>query len=913
MARVPITHPSQVARIQPGVTPGQVGAAGTQQLKYREQERLRRKQEAEDDAIAARRESAQRALKVAEAKSGATSNLDTFIKTKEFNALDTEAQRVALRDQRKKLQDGLLENDDKEIGFRSATAFLNSTDHVVRNHSKTTRAVEDAKQQSALDETLDDIATNALHAENAAELQAQLTLASDEIDNVEWLSIDEKSEAKDDFLSGFYSDLVERRLREEKEDPTSSQRIAGLEAIREDLNKRLDDGKYEQFPNMPEPKREDFREKVRKALNAEHSNDLGIKVANSAELDPTETGALQTEIEEKREKGNIPATRAKTLLSDLGTIQKEAQQYGISLQVVTGVMGGGDPLLPDTEGQGHVDIVYRRVAPEWPEHPDNGGSLSAFIQRSLEFSAQVGVLPSDLKNQIRSSLGSQNHMSQSWAAGAIDLLQNETAKRGRIEANLLKGFTSEDLQRANTFTDLERGGMPPAQVSEMLAKRATLDTDPAKTAKELSDARSSISDAAWLADSDRTGYLKEHIPDAMLDQFENLVESLYPLSSNGSGNRDIEQTRNLAWKTLQRQWVKSKISGDEVWEFLPPDVFYRGPLGETEWMRSQLESDIREFFHDQHGVRIRPDTRRPEGGRDYGLLLSGSNIEERIEMTRQDLTHVFSGLDTEGAEVDIEFLRGLEEAFEEGNFTVIPSRGTRFFGDKGASWTAQVIVNGEPHEVRNWRPNWKDSEEAKTRAAEVIRIAQIHDPESLPSRIEAHGTMAVSVDAAGRTTEAAIGLAAEFAAASYIASKNVAHDLHIPQAVRAVLDGVAEQDLGEGYLEATQTELDVARTTTRDLGVWYAEGLAPGREAESSLFTNGVIALRQYYTDANERYQAENPYGEAGRKIRGDIGSLASEGGAVLDIPGAVQKGLSDAFSGATQPWSYEPAAEGAP
>lgn len=299
---------------------------------------------------------------------------------------------------------------------------------------------------------------------------------------------------------------------------------------------------------------------------------------------------------------------------------------------VQAALDGTAILDPRTESDRKaVDLHYDATSQAWRNLPAN-----EILPRAIQYSVNVGIVPTPLKQVIRGGLRGTDPARAVQAADIMRQMRNANPR-------LLNDFNDEDLRLGNligTYTDY---GVAPEKAFEMAnegmkvsetvrdARRAAFDLQVGSSTK---DREANIK--SWLEGKlDNSWWSNPTLDPVMSAEFQNLARVEYERTGN------LDASFQSALDKTSKVWGISRIGGDDGAQHYmkyAPEKFYgvapSNPEFDSAWMTEQLVDDVtagafvdpkNPITADRLHLLVDPTRLGPDGGPRYTVQVLGQD------------------------------------------------------------------------------------------------------------------------------------------------------------------------------------------------------------------------------------------------------------------------------------------------
>lgn len=338
-------------------------------------------------------------------------------------------------------------------------------------------------------------------------------------------------------------------------------------------------------------RRQNAAKEAQAATNARVYSDLNIGVLAGR--------ATYETVEDAYGKGAITPEQRTALFRDIKAGQDKQNVTLAQIGRVEVALKGGaplDPALPDDKKA--LDLHYEMTAKTWAGLPPD-----QTIARSIQYSQQVGMVPTPVKSLIRGGLRGGNAEQAMLAANTVAQLRNDNPQ-------LLNDFADDDLRLATLISSYTDDGVAPQQALQM-AK------DQMKMAPNLREAREREFDLQMgRTDTERQAKATQLIEGKVnsLWQSDPTVDPVMRQDFMRLARDEYVRTGNLgaavtmALQNTDKVWGRTEVGGggrDVNNKRLPafrymkyaPEVVYglkqMTPAENAKWMNEQLMEDVR--------------------------------------------------------------------------------------------------------------------------------------------------------------------------------------------------------------------------------------------------------------------------------------------------------------------------------
>ncbi|MEW8693734.1 MAG: hypothetical protein AB2535_22095, partial [Candidatus Thiodiazotropha endolucinida] len=322
------------------------------------------------------------------------------------------------------------------------------------------------------------------------------------------------------------------------------------------------------------------------------------KVASDLELRVFGGNGSEDEINAAFESDLISGPKRTQLIKELSRQAGEAA----SAQQRENIISTGLPLDPkDKNHRQAVDEAFVR--------------LGATSPVAIALTKQTGILPGSVRSVFRTAARSGEGHAVKEALELYVAIDDQVPLA-------LDDLPVSDIAVLENATQLIRGGLSTGKAMEMARQQSNIPEGERKVMLERFKEQAK-ENSAWLQDAlDADDAYDTEIfgsapnpPAAMQADYERLTETFYTQLGG-----DIEQARELSWKTLKRTWTRSDINGDgELMRFSP-----EFDLGvSTKILRKDLDQQLEEIKVKPDSVRVISDVltaRSKRGQRSYALV-----------------------------------------------------------------------------------------------------------------------------------------------------------------------------------------------------------------------------------------------------------------------------------------------------
>ncbi|MEW8645144.1 MAG: hypothetical protein AB2563_03520 [Candidatus Thiodiazotropha endolucinida] len=322
------------------------------------------------------------------------------------------------------------------------------------------------------------------------------------------------------------------------------------------------------------------------------------KVASDLELRVFGGNGSEDEINAAFESDLISGAKRTQLIKELSRQAGEAA----SAQQREYLISTGLPLDPkDKHHRQAVDEAFVR--------------LGATPPVAIALTKQTGILPGQVRAVFRTA-------ARSGEGHAVkEALELYTAIDDQVPL-ALDDLPINDIAVLENATQLIRGGLPSGKAMEMARQQSNIPEGERKVMLERFKEQAK-ENSAWLQDvlDSDDAYDTEifggapNPPAAMQVDYERLTETFYTQLGG-----DIEQARELSWKTLKRTWTRSDINGEGELMRYSPEFDLGVP---TKILRKDLDKQLEAIKVKPDSVRVISDVlsaRSKRGQRSYALV-----------------------------------------------------------------------------------------------------------------------------------------------------------------------------------------------------------------------------------------------------------------------------------------------------
>ncbi|MFC1380440.1 MAG: hypothetical protein G8D84_17150, partial [gamma proteobacterium symbiont of Clathrolucina costata] len=241
--------------------------------------------------------------------------------------------------------------------------------------------------------------------------------------------------------------------------------------------------------------------------------------------------------------------------------------------------------------------------------------LGATPPVAIALTKQTGILPGQVRAVFRTAARSGEGHAVKEALELYASIDDQVPLA-------LDDLPVSDIAVLENTTQLIRGGLPSGKAMEMARQQSNIPEGERKVILDRFKEQAK-ENSAWLQDvlDSDDAYDTEifggapNPPAAMQADYERLTETFYTQLGG-----DIEQARELSWKTLKRTWTRSDINGDgELMRYSP-----EFDLGvSTKILRKDLDTQLEVIKVKPDNVRVISDVltaRSKRGQRSYALV-----------------------------------------------------------------------------------------------------------------------------------------------------------------------------------------------------------------------------------------------------------------------------------------------------
>lgn len=229
-----------------------------------------------------------------------------------------------------------------------------------------------------------------------------------------------------------------------------------------------------------------------------------------------------------------------------------------------------------------VDLYFDRVlSPTLGRAKLDPGQLMVAVS---DYVANTGIIPGQIRQQIRGSLRAGDAASKVTAADFLDRLKSASPQ-------VLNDFAEEDIRLANTIATHVRAGVTPLRAVE-LAEASLNVPEPEREARKTRYTHEKAPEKNLKRlDKDLSGFrlfsqsLPDKVPDALRGEFETLVREEFVRSGN------LEAAQSTALDDMKRVWGVTRTGGRPAWMKYAPETVYGVPGDDGSWIRRQLISE----------------------------------------------------------------------------------------------------------------------------------------------------------------------------------------------------------------------------------------------------------------------------------------------------------------------------------
>ncbi|MEW8660749.1 MAG: hypothetical protein AB2603_20750 [Candidatus Thiodiazotropha endolucinida] len=322
------------------------------------------------------------------------------------------------------------------------------------------------------------------------------------------------------------------------------------------------------------------------------------KVASDLELRVFGGNGSEAEIDAAFDSELISGPKRTQLLKELSRQAGEAA----SAQQRESLISTGLPLDPkDKKHRQAVDEAFARLGTTPPV--------------AIALTKQTGILPGPVRSVFRTAARSGEGHAVKQALELYTAIDDQVPLA-------LDDLPVSDIAVLENATQLIRGGLPSAKAMEIARQQSNIPEGERKVLLErfkeqAKDNSSWLQDALDSDDAYDTEILggAPNPPAAMQADYERLAETFYTQLGG-----DIEQARELSWKTLKRTWTRTDINGEgELMRYSP-----EFDLGvSTKILRKDLDAQLEEIKVKPERVKVISDVitaRSKRGQRSYALV-----------------------------------------------------------------------------------------------------------------------------------------------------------------------------------------------------------------------------------------------------------------------------------------------------
>lgn len=322
------------------------------------------------------------------------------------------------------------------------------------------------------------------------------------------------------------------------------------------------------------------------------------KVASDLELRVFGGNGSEDEINAAFESDLISGPKRTQLIKELSRQAGEAA----SAQQRENIISTGLPLDPkDKNHRQAVDEAFVR--------------LGATPPVAIALTKQTGILPGSVRAVFRTAARSGEGHAVKQALELYTAIDDQVPLA-------LDDLPVSDIAVLENATQLIRGGLPSGKAMEIARQQSGIPESERKVMldrfkEQAKDNSSWLQDALDADDAYDTEIFggAPNPPAAMQADYERLTETFYTQLGG-----DIEQARELSWKTLKRIWTRTDINGEgELMRYSP-----EFDLGvSTKILRKDLDTQLEAIKVKPDSVRVISDVltaRSKRGQRSYALV-----------------------------------------------------------------------------------------------------------------------------------------------------------------------------------------------------------------------------------------------------------------------------------------------------
>lgn len=452
-----------------------------------------------------------------------------------------------------------------------------------------------------------------------------------------------------------------------------------------------------------------------KADTEKAQTDADKAAAQSAlEINVSRGAADYPEIEAMFSAGQISAEKRKEMTIALDKRNEQLAKEHAALGFVQAAKAGQFTIDPKNADQMKaVDADFTQSVTEWVNTPVPGEeglpprapNQVEIEEKTLQYVARVGVVPDVLQGSLRGQLRNGTPEQKIDAADMLEKfrLQNPA---------LLDDFAKEDIERAITIADMDRQGIGPEKITEIVTENEKMDE---ATKKDRTDYYMEMTKPAvqgvtryknnetelkgalntWMQ-RNFPGMTNPDMPPEMVGDYDRLRMGSFVRT------RELGTAREFAIQTIKRTWALSgmaTIDGTAKWAKSPPENYYSAPATyglsqpeNAEWMRAEL---VRDF------------------GKDGIWDKAAGPLEERLAIVPDILGRTN---DADGGK---------------------PTYNVIFLNSQGQ--LAPVVDANDPqHRPLPWAPDWENSDKKKAldkKAAAELNAARVEDRTGLTGNL----------------------------------------------------------------------------------------------------------------------------------------------------------------------------------
>lgn len=333
--------------------------------------------------------------------------------------------------------------------------------------------------------------------------------------------------------------------------------------------------------------RADKRAEQEQKLAEKEQDQKNAVLASDLEINVKRGQAGFAEIEQALLDGVItPAKRTELVLHidrESEKITEEAQKTQAQINTVSDALGKRSFLDFRTDAdRDAVDAYFASVLAPSLQNLDPGEQVQAVVT----FAGDTGIIPTQVKKQIRGSLRAGAPVDKVQAADFLDRLKG-------VNPQVINDFTENDIALGNAIASYVAGGAPAPKAVEM-----------AENALAIPEAERKVRESRYRIDKAQEKNLKRlqnelatgrnlfspdmpaDVPDALVGDYEGFVRTEFLRTG------DLEVAQKTGLDFLKNVWGVTNIGGKR-WMKYAPEVVYQVPGEDGTWIAEQLDMELR--------------------------------------------------------------------------------------------------------------------------------------------------------------------------------------------------------------------------------------------------------------------------------------------------------------------------------